>query len=101
MDLKQDKSNSRAASENTRIEFQAGSTKGSNQGMGSESDSVGTKRIESIQLGDQPDAGLGTQEREEERMIAGLGSQVQNYIHALRQEIQEEEQVCDWEEFSS
>ena len=53
-------SNSRAASENTRIEFQAGSTKGSNQGMGSESDSIGTKRIESIQLGDQLDAGLGT-----------------------------------------
>ena len=26
--------------------------------MGSESDSVGTKRIESIQLGDQLDAGL-------------------------------------------
>lgn len=71
-------------------EFQAGSTDSSDQGTGSESGSIGTKRIESIQLGGHLDEGLGTQEREEERMTAGPWSPGSSCLHALRQEIQEE-----------
>lgn len=43
-------------------EFQAGSTDSSDQGTGSESGSVGTKRIESIQLGGLLDEGRNTGE---------------------------------------
>lgn len=54
-------------------ESQAGSNKSLDQDIGSEMGSVGKKTIEAVQLSGQLDAGLGTWEKEELRMNAGLG----------------------------